>query len=402
MTDSEHQDLLRDLDPFGFQIGHASAIKPLGGSERGPDPRYVFHTPYIAFRPGRVTFTIRFDKLQASFGELRVHINAFVHGSGRDAIFVTSSRLDMTDRAAAERGMTISILTVAGATYAAYGFCPEGTDARAAGITITAEETGGADDITAGELLLPTQWGTQALETPARLVGDGPVLLCDPVSQPMTGSQLAEPEYRQWATALQSAVDDSRTTWPLAFIAQALNRYGMLQPSARGLALGQRAAALAPVMAAHDCHAMVATVRPQPGDAGINWDALPCAPIDAPSGPDGHLRSVPLSIADQPAQERGFDFIWSLGAASRLNITGDTASFLTGAMMMLRPGGYAVHMFDLATGDGAPPTAIPRAEVERIAVMLISRNFSVAQLNFASDVALEQPATPFGLIVRKG
>ena len=45
MTDSEHQDLLRDLDPFGFQIGHASAIKPLGGSERGPDPRYVFHTP---------------------------------------------------------------------------------------------------------------------------------------------------------------------------------------------------------------------------------------------------------------------------------------------------------------------------------------------------------------------
>lgn len=402
MTDSENQDLVRELDPFGFQIGLASAIKPLGGDERGPDPRYVFHTPYIAFRPGRVIFTIRFDKLQASFGELRVHINAFVQGSGRDAIFVTSSRLDLTDRTAAKGGITLSVLAVAGATYAAYGFCMEGTDARAAGVTITAEETGGSDGLVAEELLLPTRWGARELETPSRLVGDGPVRLRDPVSQPMTEGQLAEPEYRRWATTLRSAVDDSRTTWPLAFVAQALDRYDMLQPGARGLALGQRAAALAPVMAAHGCHAMVATVRAQPGGAGIYWDTLPCAPIDAELGPDGRLHGAPLSIIDQPADERGFDFIWSLGAASRLNVTGDTASFLTGAMMLLRPGGYAVHMFDLATGNDAPPTAIPRAEIERIAVTMISRNFSVAQLNFAPHVALEQPSTPFGLILRKG
>jgi|GEM_PF-1627284 len=402
MMDSENQDLVRELDPFGFQIGHASAIKPLGGGERGPDPRYVFHTPYIAFRPGRVTFAIRFDKLQASFGELRVHINAFVQGSGRDAIFVMSSRLDMSDRAAVERGMTISVLAVAGATYAAYGFCLEGTDARAAGLTIIAEETGTSDGLIAEELLLPTQLGARAVETPSRLVGDDTPRLRDPISQPMTADQLAEPEYRQWAKALASALDDPRTTWPLAFVAQALDRYEMLRPGARGLALGQRAAALAPVMAANNCHAMVATVRAQPGGAGIHWDALPCTPIDAAPGPDGRLQGVALSIADQPADERGFDFIWSLGAASRLNVTGDTASFLTGAMMLLRPGGYAVHMFDLATRDGAPPTAIPRAEIERIAIMLISRNFSVAQLNFAAGLALEQPSTPFGLIVRKG
>ncbi|KRB82438.1 hypothetical protein ASE00_10265 [Sphingomonas sp. Root710] len=402
MSDIENQDLVRELDPFGFMIGHSSAIKPLGGGERGPDPRYVFHTPYIAFRPGRVTFTIHIDKLQASFGELRVHINAFVHGSGRDAIFVTSSRLDLTDRAAAERGMTISVLAVAGATYAAYGFCLEGTDARAAGIRITAEESGGSDGTIADELLLPTQWGTKALETPFRLVGDEPVRLSDPVSQPMTEEQLAEPDFTRWSKLMPAAADDERLAWQLAFAAQALDRYGMLQPGARGLALGQRATALAPVMAAHQCHAMVATVRAQPGGAGIHWDALPCLPIDAVPGPDGRLHGIPLSIADQPADERGFDFIWSLGAASRLHVTGDTASFLTGAMMLLRPGGYAVHMFDLATGGDAPPTAIPRAEVERIAIMLISRNFSVAQLNFAAGTGLEKPFTPFGLIVRKG
>ncbi|KKC24729.1 hypothetical protein [Sphingomonas sp. SRS2] len=401
MSESENQELVRELDPFGFMVGHSSAIKPLGGEERGPDPRYVFHTPYIAFHPGRVTFTIKFDKLLATFGELRVHINAFVQGSGRDAIFVTSSRLDLADRTAAERGMTISVLAVAGATYAAFGFCSEGTDARAADLTIIAEEIGGADGAIAEQYLLPTQLGTQALDTPFRLVGDEPPLLRDPVSQPMTDDQLAEPEYGQWATALGTDASDRRHSWQLAFVAQTLERYGMLQPGARGLALGRRAAALAPVMAAHKCHAMVATVA-APGSAGIPWHALPCSPIDAVPGPDGLLPGIPLSISDQPASERGFDFLWSLGAAGRLHMTGNTSSFLIEAMMMLRPGGYAVHMFDLATGPGAAPNAIPRSDVERIAVMLISRSFSVAQLNFAPGTALDQPSTPFGLIIRKG
>ena len=138
MMDAQAPDNIRELDPFGFMVGHASAIRPLGGPEKGPDPRYVFHTPYVEFRPGRVIFAIRLDKLQASFGELRVFINAFVPGSGRDAVFVTSSRLDLTDRAAVERGLVISVLAVAGATYAAFGLCMEGTDAQAAGLIVTA------------------------------------------------------------------------------------------------------------------------------------------------------------------------------------------------------------------------------------------------------------------------
>src|ERR1700751_2870492 len=118
MVNADAQDNVRQLDPFGFWIGHSSAIRPLGGEVRSPDPRYVFHTPYVEYRPGRVLFSIRFDELRASFGELRVFINAFVPGSGRDAMFVTSSRLILSDRAAAERGLTMSILTVPGATYA--------------------------------------------------------------------------------------------------------------------------------------------------------------------------------------------------------------------------------------------------------------------------------------------
>ena len=111
MLDAEYRENVRTLDPFGFLVGQGSAIRPLGGEERSPDPRYVFHTPYVEFRPGRVVFTIRFEELQASFGELRVNINAQIPGSGRDAMFVTSSRLLLADRETVERGLTISIMS---------------------------------------------------------------------------------------------------------------------------------------------------------------------------------------------------------------------------------------------------------------------------------------------------
>jgi hypothetical protein len=402
MMDSENQDLIRELDPFGFLVNHASAIKPLGGTERGPDPRYVFHTPYVAFKPGRVLFSIRFDRLQASFGELRVHIHAFVPGSGRDAIFVTSSRLQMADRPAADRGMSIVVYAVPGATYAAYGICLEGTDARAAGITITAEEIEGDGSI-GDDFFFPTPFGEEKLQTPSRLVGDGDVSLAEPVSQPMTEAQLAEPAYQQWSTMLgRTQGDHHRRTWQLAFIAQSLDRYGMLRPGARGIALGEKGAALGPVIKDKQCDGWVALLPKNPNDLSFSWASIPCSQIDAIPGPDGLLPAAPLSFADRPAHERGFDFLWSIGLVGEQHMAGNASSALIEPMMLLRPGGYAIHMFHLATSASAPANAIPRTDVERHAITLISRNFSVAQLNFATDETLEQPTTPFGLVVRKG
>jgi len=401
MMEADNQELVRELDPFGFLIGHASAIKPLGGAERGPDPRYVFHTPYVPFRPGRVIFTVHLDRLQATFGELRVNINAFVPGSGRDAIFVTSSRVQLADKAAMQRGIVLSILAVAGATYAAYGFCLDGTDARAEGIRITAEEVDSGDEATGDVPLLPTSFGDQQVHTPIRLVDDNAPSLQDPVSQPMTADQLGEAAFGRWAAALSQRGAPPRNVWPVAFVAQALDRYGMLRAGARGLALGQDAAALAPILAASGCNALLSAISPN-HDLPVEWNALPCSPIDAEPGPSGLLPGVALSLADEPPELRGFDFLWSVGLAGHRYRAGDFGSFLIEAMGPLRPGGYAIHMFDLATGPGAPPEAVSRREVERIAVTLISRNFSVAQLNFATGTALEEPCVPFGLIVRKG
>lgn len=400
--DAESQDLIRELDPFAFFINHASAIRPLGGQERGVDPRYVFHTPYVAFRPGRVIFSVRFDRLQASFGELRVNINAFIPGSGRDAVFVMSSRLDMSDRIATERGLSIAVLTVAGASYAAYGFCVDGTDARAEGVTITAEEIAAPDGMSDEQLLLPTQFGAHDLDTPVRLVTEEPPRFRDPISQPMTGAQLAEPEYRAWIDQLGRESGDPKRGWPIAFIAQALDRYGMLRPGGRGIGLGEGAAELGLIAVGRGCEAMLALFEPDLGNVSLSWGEMPCAPIDAVPGPDGLIGGAPLSMADRPPDQRGFDFLWSVGLANRGHAAGNCANLLIEAMTVLRPGGYAVHIFDFATGPGAPADALPRTEVERIAVTLISRGHTVAQLNFASGVALAEPDIPFGLIVRKG
>lgn len=392
------QDPIRDLDPFGFMDGQASAIRPLGGSERSLDPRYVFHTPYVEFKPGRVMFTARFDQLRATFGELRVNINAFIPGSGRDAIFVTSARIQLGDSAAAERGLSIAFMTVAGATYAAYGYCPEGTDAHAAGLSIRAEQIETSDDPALQQPLLPTRLSPPALRGSTKLIEDAPVSFQDPVSQLMTAGQLAETVAQKWRGKLSSRPVDDEALWRLVFIAQALDRYGALQPGALGIGWGEETRALGPIFAEAKADVVLAET-PNGNGAPPSWNAVACSALDAAPGPDGSLPGSILSFTDLPADQRGFDFLWSIGQAEQGHAAGSSANRLIDLMAMLRPGGCAVHVFQLAAG-GADGAALPRREVERLAVLLLSRGFSVAQLNFA-DLADREGDVPFGLIVRK-
>ena len=369
----------------------------MGGLERGPDPRYVFHTPYVDYRPGRVIFTIRFEKLQASFGELRVFVNAFVPGSGRDAVFVTSSRLDLTDRAAVERGLTISILGVAGASYAAYGLCIDGTDAQAAGISVMAEQSEASDDPANEAFLLPTQLAAPVFELPSRLVGEGQPLFCDPVSQVLTGDQLAEPEFRRWLDRMANRPVDDVAAWRFAFIAQALDRYGMLRKGARGITLGGGGMVLGPVLAATGCEALVGQLPADHGASDFSWSNVNCRQLDVAGVPEGN--NMTLMLANEPADRRGFDFMWTIGMAQLGYEAGHTANFLFELMAVLRPGGFAIHMLDVAPSAAEATACLPRGEVERLAVTLISRGFTVAQLNFGDSNP--RGSRPFGMIVRK-
>lgn len=395
--EAEAHDIIRDLDPFGFMVGSSSVIRPLGGGDRHLDPRYAFHTPYVEFRPGRVLFTIRFDRLKASFGELRVNINAYIPGSGRDAIFVTSVRLHLNDSSAVERGLSIPFLTVAGASYAAYGYCTEGTDAQAAGISIKAEQLDTSDESSAQQPLLPTSHAAPDIETSSKLVAETPLSFRNPVSQPASEEQLADPAFFDLAARLSPRSVDAGQTWKLAFVARALDRYGMLRPGTRGIAWGADGRALAPIIKAAGSSVFLA----DPPIDSLSWTAITGTPIEEtldPANPEASAAIV--SLADEPAHQRGFDFLWTIDMAGKGYAAGSTHDLLLDLMTVLRPGGVAVHMFDMAIRGSTVEQSLPRGEIERLAVTLLARGFSVAQLNFGQGTA-QGGDVPFGLIVKK-
>jgi hypothetical protein len=120
-----------------------------------------------------------------------------------------------------------------------------------------------------------------------------------------------------------------------------------------------------------------------------------------------------------PADLVNFDFLWSARVNEMLFSVAATAQFVEDAMACLRPGGLAVHTFgyDLApSGRKIPSTErimLQQGDVERIALLLVSRGHEVAQFKIdtrdpiltpGSAVDAEHRAmdhTMVGLIARK-
>jgi hypothetical protein len=96
-----------------------------------------------------------------------------------------------------------------------------------------------------------------------------------------------------------------------------------------------------------------------------------------------------------PADLVNFDFLWSARANEILYSVAATAAFVEETMACLRPGGLAVHTFgyDLApSGRKIPSTdriMLQQGDIERIALLLVSRGHEVAQFKIdASDPIL--------------
>jgi len=397
----------RTLDPFGFFIGHASCIKPLGGTQRGPDPAYAFHTAYMDYRPGPVVFTLRFEGLQAKFGELVIHVNSFVPGSGAHALLVTMSRVSMTELARSGAEITVRINALADVGFAIFGYFPEGTDATAAGLTITADELGTDEDAKApADLLQPTRFGRTDLHRPAALVTSDRPTFHSPVSQTMTASQIDEDAYRACVRALALDGTSPASDWKQAFVLQTLDCYGLIEAHAHGLALGDSESPLAAALVARSCPITSALHVIDEGSAtDSSRRRFPALCPDALFDARCLARNFdPRAIDDDL---RGFDFLWSIDMATRLGSVADGRAFLQQSLRCLRPGGIAVHMFDiLARGEASDADqAISRQRIEAIALTLISKGNDVAQLNFgdgAQALASADGTAPFGLIVRRG
>lgn len=396
----------RELDPFTFFLGYRSAIKPLGGPVKGPDPKYAFHTEYHEYRPGALIFQVTLHDLTVTYGELGIHLNAYVPGSGNNASLATAARFSMTELSRTGGTFEVKIHAVKGVTYAIYGYLMDGTDAQAGAITIVVRELGVLEAAgVPAEAFEPTRFGNIDLQRPGNLIDDrrAPSFL-DPVSQIMTQAQLSEDSFAALRDEIGQRDADDRMIWQQAFVLQALGRYGFLISGARGLCLGEEGMDVISLLIGRN-HAVVAGV-----------DDICTARAD-------HilLSQREMDFAKLPDDLRGFDFLWSIGTADRMGGAREASLFVENAMRCLRPGGLAVHLMDLSIMDQRPAnpavgrSALYRQEIARIAVTLISRSHEVAQLNFgiagseaslgkrvsaiAEDISV--PTIPFGLIARR-
>jgi len=409
LSDISAESATRALDPFGFFINHASCIRPLGGTERGPDPSYAFHTAYMEYRPGPVVLTLRFEQLAASFGELVVHVNSFLPGGGSHALLVTLHRVAATELAETGADVVLRFNAMADVGYAVFGYFPAGTDATAASLTIHAEEQGTIGETVPGEARQPTVYGGVDLGHPARLVTDEPVSFGLPVSQIMTTSQLDEDSYLACARSLSLTDPTTDAGWKRAFVHQALDRYGFLAPGAHGLSLGDGESPLAAASVARGCSITIALHVVDAGSAtAFAARRYPALCPDARFDTRCAIRGFDPNSFD--VEMCGHDFLWSLDLACNSDAVATPQDFITRSLAYLRPRGLAVHLFDVALEDEAiGQAAISRLRLEALALKLISRGHDVGQLNFGDGAFMRRRdgepvrrVVPFGLIVRRG
>jgi hypothetical protein len=240
--------------------------------------------------------------------------------------------------------------------------------------------------------------------------------LADPVTQVATNDQLREPAAAGWMARLRPQGRSGVEHWRKVYTLQALRRYGMLEAGAIGLGfepspsgvpaalatLGTRVVAAFPTRTGHPLNPEL-----------LKRDLYGRAPCDQAVF-DQNVEARVLSWRRLPEDLVNFDFIWSAHANERLYSVAAATQFVEEVMQCLRPGGLAVHTFsyDLRPGGGSVESTervlLNQGDVERIALLLVSRGHEVAQFKISAADPILAPAnhgvdrrSMVGLIARK-
>lgn len=389
----------RAIEPFSFFFGHASAIPGLGGSNRGPDPNYCFHTPYHEYQPGIVLFRVTITGAKASHGELAARVHAFRPDSGHDASLVTGSRTPLEGLAGEDLELVVRAPVVPGVQYALYGYFSEASDLRASGLSVTIEECGGDDpnDYVSSDTAR-SLFESSAIDSHHRLVADGPPCLAHPVSQPLTEDQLQSSEYLKHWLDLPAHTGETGWRWRQVFALQTLQTYGMLRSGPTGLLLTDEPLPLGRLLRAQGCSL---------AETGVS-DVSEAIPADG---------ACPHRAGGIPSEEIGpiggqFDFLIAMTKPDWFVDKAGFHGFVSAGLRRLLRGGIAVFLFDFTRGRGHRSDGLlmstghipDRQEIEQLAMRIISHGSDVAQLSFGVDVDGHGPLAeicPFGLIVRR-
>ena len=406
-----------ELDPFGFFIGAASRIRGLGGTGPNPDPDYAFHTPYVEAAPGPARFTIRFDGLQAKSGTLLLRVHMLPTEPGGRARMVNSERIALNRLILKDSAISIGFEGFHDVTFAVAGVVQGETDAAATGLTITLDRPADPNARAAHSVEAKgTAYGNAPVRAAPFLLSTDPPTLASPVTQVATAAQLREPVAGGWMARLRPKGNSGPEHWRKVYTLEALRRYGMLQEGAVGLGFEPSPSGVPAALAAMSTK-IVAAFPSRPGhplDADtLKRDLTNRAPCD-PALFDANVSVRIASWRRIPEDLVNFDFLWSARANERLYSVAAATRFVEDTMLCLRPGGVAVHVmsYDLSPGGRSVPTSdrilFQQGDVERIALLLVSRGHQVAQFKIdADDPICAPPAhgiarpTMVGIIARR-
>ena len=383
-----------ELDPFRFWPDLRSRLVGLGGPNAGDDPDYAFHTLYIGCGNGPIVFDIAFHALTAERGTLILRVHELAEVAGALAKQVAISQTQLVELIRSNGEVRLAAEARSGHTYAVLGHIYGDCVANAEAVTVTvARRTPDADDPA-----VPTRFRSKKgrVRTAPMLVRDARASLGGAVSQLCTAEQFRERVFFDWAQHIGGR--DAAPTieqWEQIYIARVLDRYDVSRAGAHGLAFGDAGDPVVGVLIAAGCRLTLAVDQDPDGAAappGTSWRVLDRHAVDGVAG---------------------FDFIYATRAGGVGGRDRQVAlRFIEELLRALKPGGLAVVLLPVDVrprspleGDDGP--LLRRVDLDRLAIMLISRGHQVAQVCHTGEVvALEDDVagtlvSAFGLIIRR-
>jgi hypothetical protein len=167
-----------------------------------------------------------------------------------------------------------------------------------------------------------------------------------------TLAQVRAPWFAYWARELRTVARPSRLLWEQIAVLQALYEAGVLRSGARLLGLGVGDEPLASYFASIGLNVIASDLDGEAeAERVFKATFLPRETFDALV----EVSNVDMRRLDDPTL-RGLDACWSRGVLNEMNSIYEAEEAVVNAMDVLRPGGVAVHIADMAL-MGAPEAA---------------------------------------------
>ena len=209
------------------------------------------------------------------------------------------------------------------------------------------------------------------------------------VSQLCRHATLDSAAFRGWAEQLREPWRAHRKLWELAFICQALDERGLLEPGRTGLGFAVGAEKLPSLFAARGCQITATDLpsddeRNKPWAASGQWvgnlEALNEARLCPETKFRDHVAYRPVDMNHIPADLGGYDFTWSTCSFEHCGNLDLGLRFLERQMDCLKPGGIAVHTNDATLADG--PCVIYRLkDIESVCQRLVAKGHHVEPID---------------------